>query len=157
MRHLIKLYEDFRRAVELSQRSGKKGFTLIELLIVIAIIAILASMAIPFYQKYQAKAKVTSYALPHAQDCMQAATAYCIEHPNTNPTLTAIGDACGNFTAPDGLSVNATDYSITCTTNGTLSDGDYVVYQYGQTGYAKCVFNATQQQVSCSIALGKAK
>ena len=60
MRHLIKLYEDFRRAVELSQRSGKKGFSLIELLVVIAIIAILAAIAIPQYNKYRANAMLSS-------------------------------------------------------------------------------------------------
>lgn len=41
-----------------------KGFTLVELMIVVAIIGILAAVAVPVYQRYVKKARLTSLVIP---------------------------------------------------------------------------------------------
>jgi type IV pilus assembly protein PilA len=52
--------------------SPESGFTLVELMIVVAIIGILSSIAIPNYQRYQAKSRTT-------EGKIQLATAYTAE------------------------------------------------------------------------------
>ena len=67
-------------------KSSNDGFTLIELMIVVAIIGILAAVALPAYQNYAARAKI-SEALLAASTCKTSLT----ETTQSAPTLPGAG------------------------------------------------------------------
>ncbi|WP_420868858.1 pilin [Acinetobacter courvalinii] len=70
----------------------QKGFTLIELMIVVAIIGILAAVALPAYQDYTARAKVSEVVLA-ASTCRTAISEASQTGFATTPTANSFG--CG--------------------------------------------------------------
>jgi len=72
------------------QRSMQKGFTLIELMIVVAIIGILAAVALPAYQDYTVRAKVSEVLLA-ASTCRTSIT----ETVQTTSSVLPTGGAWG--------------------------------------------------------------
>lgn len=110
-------------------KRAQHGFTLIELMIVVAIIGILAAVALPAYQDYTVRAKVTEVILA-ASSCktsvseaaqqgtaLPAADSFgCESTAGTNPTKSV---KSVNTTATGGITIVADDTVITALTAAT--------------------------------------
>lgn len=71
-------------------RSKMSGFTLVELMIVVAIIGILASIAIPNYQRYQARARTTE-AKVNLTAIYTAEKSFAVEYNTYSKCIKAMG------------------------------------------------------------------
>lgn len=88
----------------------QKGFTLIELMITVAIIGILAAIAIPNYNAYVRKARMT--------DAFNQLSTYALrleQNFQNNATYVSSGTTC----SPAVSSLSSSDFAFTCTGSAT--------------------------------------
>ena len=97
------------------KRSLQKGFTLIELMIVVAIIGILAAVALPAYQDYTVRAKVSEVILAVSAPRTSISEFYGTNgHMPANATSAAIDVSGSKY-------VNNVAYTTTGADNATLT------------------------------------
>jgi type IV pilus assembly protein PilA len=108
------------------RRNLQKGFTLIELMIVVAIIGILAAIALPAYQDYTNRAKVSEVVLAASKCKSSVAEYYQTVTPAALPADTATA-GCDTQVTQYVTSLAVANGIITVASNIAAAPGNFVL------------------------------
>ena len=107
------------------KRNLQKGFTLIELMIVVAIIGILAAVALPAYQDYTVRAKVSEVIL--AASSAKTAVSEAAQVNSGMPASLTIDTQASKYVASVAYTQTSASVGVITVTTSTFSAGPPVV------------------------------
>jgi type IV pilus assembly protein PilA len=134
-------------------KSMQKGFTLIELMIVVAIIAILTAIALPAYQDYTVRTKVSEALVQLDAGKLAVAETAASLGGLSKVTATNTGFSFGGTTYVEKIEVTAGTGVLTATTRNTGASGAAPVILLTPTSTA----NGGPLNWKCSSTAGQSK